>query len=342
MFLTNDIKNTIYGINWRFVIGVIFSIIAIVVVVRGVDWKVLLSSVRKARIEYISLGMFFLVCDTFLRAWRWQILLRPLGKFRLIKDSMAFAMIGYMANMILPLRAGEIVRPVMFGEKTGTSKSAVFATVIVERIFEVLSLLILLVMVTVTMEIPSEIKTGAYILEGVSFSLFISLLIISYSKKSQGLINKSFSWLPGRIQNKLEAVINQFVMGLRCIRNFKDLWFVFLISILMWMAGILMVYYNLKAFYISIPWYGPVFVTLVANIGMAVPSSPGSLGVAHFLYVFSLAVFNVEKSVSLGFAIVFHAISFILIILTGLAFLWYSGLNMRYVKDASNRFRVPV
>jgi hypothetical protein len=102
---------------------------------------------------------------------------------------------------------------------------------------------------------------------------------------------------------------------------------VVLSSLALWASAFLVVTSYVKAFGMEVPWYAPLFLVVVSNLGLAVPSSPGGVGVAHFLYVASLSVFGVSKSSGVALAIVMHGVGFILVVGIGLVALWREGLN---------------
>jgi len=296
-------------LGWRLWLGLIISVVTLGLAFSRVKWHELVDAIRQADLGFVLLGIACLQLNLIIRAWRWQVLLHPLGRFR-FRDCFVYCMIGYMSNLVLPLRAGEIIRPYLFGQKKGVAKSAVFATVVVERLSDVICLLVMLAIVALVMDIPAEMRKSAYVVAGAAMVVFALLWGVSLNEGA----GHAFAWLlkrfPTGIGSRLEGGIASATGGFATLHNVRAVLAVLLISIVMWLSGILVTKSYLAAFGLDLPWYAPVFVIVVSNLGMMIPSSPGFVGVAHFLYVSSLSVFGVIKSRALAFAIVVHGVSF--------------------------------
>jgi uncharacterized protein (TIRG00374 family) len=324
--------------NWKLWLGVFISAIALGLACYKVEWHDLVQAIRRADIRFILLGIVCLQLNLILRAWRWQVLLRPLGKFGLFKECFSYYMIGYMSNLLLPLRAGEIIRPYFFGKKNGVSKTAVFAGIVVERLIDMVFLACMLsfVIFISAMQIPVKVMHGAFALGGMAFLVMVLLFGLSLNRQ---LISK-FKWidlLPQKFRDKALKMITSATESLGFLHNITTIILVSCSTLGIWICGVLTVRYYLVSFGIDVPWYAPIFVIVVTNLGMMVPSSPGFIGVAHFLYVFSLSLFGVNKNTALGFAIVIHGISFVLIVLLGLVSLWKEGLSFSNISKTRLR-----
>jgi len=314
--------------KWKIWLGSIISLITLWLACYNVQWEYLVQAIRETDIAFILLGMACLCINLILRAWRWQLLLRPIGRFRILKACFPYYMIGYMSNLILPLRAGEIIRPYFFGKKMAVSKTAIFATIFIERLIDMVFLTCLLSFLIIigVMHVPVNITRGAFLVGGIAFFLLFFLWIISH--RSQFFIK--FKWtnrFPQNISNKFEVLLKSAVEGLKILNNAGMFAIVSCITLCIWLCGVFTIQSYLLSFNIAVPWYAPIFVIVVTSMGMMIPSSPGFIGVAHFLYVFSLSLFGIEKDIALGFAIVIHGLGFILIVALGLISLWTEGLS---------------
>ena len=90
----------------------------------------------------------------------------------------------------------------------------------------------------------------------------------------------------------------------------------------------------LRKFGLELPWFAPVFVLVVVNFDMVVPSTPEAIGLAHRLFMFALALFDVDGSIAFGFAVVAHGIGFLMVTLVGLVSTWREGLRVRDLSGA--------
>jgi uncharacterized protein (TIRG00374 family) len=309
-------------------LGILISIITLGLACYNVKWEYLVKAIRESDVVFILLGMACLYINLILRAWRWQVLLSPIGRFGLFKACFPYYMIGYMSNLILPLRAGEIIRPFFFGKKEGVSKVSVFASVFVERLIDMIFLtcLLLFIMIIGVMEVPANVTHGVFSAGGIAVIVLLCFYVIS--KHSLYLLK--FKWI-NRIQqmisNKFSGLLRSVADGFDILHRASKLVIVTFATLFIWLFGILTILSYLLSFKINVPWYAPIFVIVVTNLGMMIPSSPGFIGVAHFLYVVSLSLFGIDKNTALGFAIVIHGLSFIFIVVIGLISLWSEGLT---------------
>ncbi len=151
----------------KFWLGLACSAIFLFLAFRNVQWVELGAVLQSLDWSYLLVATVLYVLHLVVRGQRWQALLAPLGHLT-VRDAFAYVNIGYMANNLLPLRAGEVIRAVLLGEKKGISKSAVLATVVVERLLDILSLAALTVIVMFAMPIPPLLKQTAVAFGGVS------------------------------------------------------------------------------------------------------------------------------------------------------------------------------
>jgi uncharacterized protein (TIRG00374 family) len=251
-------------------------------------------------------------------------------------DSFSYYMIGYMANVLLPLRAGEVIRPYLFGQRKGVATSAVLATVVVERLFDILSLLALIAVITAVMEIPPEVRQSAYALEAAALVLLALLWVGARTRSGVGPLGRLLDLLPGQLGGTLEGWLRSARTGLATLRSPQAVAEVVLASLMMWFCNTLTLQSYLSAFGLDLPWHAPLFAIVVSNLGMMIPSSPGFVGVAHFLYVLSLSVFGVDRATALAFAVVAHGVSAGVVVLAGLLSLWSEGLRFSHLAQAAH------
>ncbi|MDM8560801.1 lysylphosphatidylglycerol synthase transmembrane domain-containing protein [Thiotrichales bacterium HSG14] len=312
-------------VNWKLWLGIFISLIALIIVFHRVEWDKLSNALLQVNLGFVLLGIFSLTCELIIRAVRWRVLLYPLGKFHL-KDCFIFYMIGYMSNLLLPFRAGEIIRPYLFGQKKGIAKSAVLATVVVERLFDIISLLLVFTIVATVMVIPPEMQQSVYVVEGVAIVMLMVLWLMLLEHKKSNRVANLLSRFPV-IGVKLKSWFISATTGFSTLHNIRAILATLLISWVIWATELFVIQSYLLAFGLELPWYTPLFIIVVTSLGMMIPSSPGYIGVIHFLYVFSLSFFGVDKNIALAFAIVIHGISFAVIILVGLISIWFENLS---------------
>lgn len=124
--------------RWYLPLAIGLSIIFLYLAVRGVRWDEFFNAVRNCQVQYLIPAIGISLISFMMRSYRWGILLR--GKQQVSFSTLFWATgIGYLGNNFLPFRAGELIRSVVLGQKTGISKVYVFATAVTERVIDALS-----------------------------------------------------------------------------------------------------------------------------------------------------------------------------------------------------------
>jgi uncharacterized protein (TIRG00374 family) len=126
------------GLLLRAAFGAAISIVALWLVLRGVDVGQTIDLLSRAQPAWILLGALFLSTDLALRALRWQRLLRPIATVR-YPPMLGYLLVGYLANNILPARLGELVRSHYLGDREGISRASALGTVVVERVVDLVA-----------------------------------------------------------------------------------------------------------------------------------------------------------------------------------------------------------
>jgi len=265
------------------------------------------------------------------RSFRWQALLSPI-KMVGLRRCFAYVMIGLMANELLPARGGELVRAVLLGRREQISSAAVLTTILVERVFDVLSLMVFLGLLLATLELPDLLRGGGMLATIASVTALVSLwLAASYRERIArwALLVASLlpRWLAGPLLTQLDGVL----AGLAVMREPRQLLSVTFHSIVSWAALIAGAHLFLQATGLWLPWQAPVMVMVSSGLGMILPSSPGAIGVFHWFAAKALEVppWQVPWSTAVAFAFVLHSASYLVNLLVGALFLAAEGLSWR-------------
>lgn len=314
--------------DYRFWLGMACSALFLFLAFRKVQWPQLSAALQAVDWRYLLLAAVVFIVKQVVRGLRWQVLLAPLGLLK-VRDAFAYLNIGHMANNLLPLRAGEVVRTVLLGEKTGFSKSAVLATIVVERLLDILVLVAFSFVLTLMMPIPPLMKQSALAFGAVGGLGVVGLWWVAghvfageaqRSSESKRVMHFGGSKLSGLVQ-KVHRLGRSFVSGLAVVRSPGQSGAAVGYSTLAWGLGVGSTWLVMRACHLDLPLTAALLVVVVVNLGAAIPSSPGFIGVVHFLAVVALAPWAVERSAALGFAIVFHAQSFLITVGLGVVYL---------------------
>jgi uncharacterized protein (TIRG00374 family) len=329
------------GRHWRIWAGIAISACLLWLAVRGVEWSRLGTAFATVSWPFCSIAVLFLLANLIVRAVRWHVLLTPVCRLPLF-DVFGYSEIGYMANDLLPLRAGELIRAVAVGRRHNVSKTAVLATVAVERVLDVLSLLAFVLVLTPFMDMPEVIRRSILGVEIVAVLAVATLWVMSrQEERTERFANRISLVFPRPLRARAVNVLVAFATGLQALRSGRRMTVLVGASVLAWVLVLYEILFILKAFDLALPWYAGAFTIVVLNLGIAIPSSPGYVGVAHYLIVLALSVFAVSQTEALGVALVTHGLSFVINVALGLAFLWRASIAFRQLGDWASWDEVP-
>ena len=301
-------------------IGLLISAAFIALTLRGADLvqvKAYLWKIDKGMLlpVFISLSVIFLV-----KAFRWWYLMFPLKRIAFKRIFIA-TIIGFMANNALPLRGGDLLRAHLLGRQEDMGTTTIFATVALDRVFEVLSLLTVSLVVLFLIPLPRWMWDSAIIL-GLVF--LVSVIGIAAFRSPPKLIKKWWkavlSLLPGRLEEVLSKSIKQVRLGLDAGTGKIRLTNLYILAVSETALTGFLVYYSLKMIGIEVSLVAIMSVIVAMNLAVIVPAAPGNLGVFEFAVLTTLEFFQYNKSTALSGAVILHAISIIPVSLLGFIF----------------------
>ena len=323
-------------------IGIAISLFFLFLLFRKIDFHKLLNAFGEMDYRYLLPAVFFTFVSYFFRAVRWKYLLLPLKKTRL-KNLFPATIIGYMANNLLPARLGEFVRAYVLGEKEGLGTSAVFATLVVDRLFDGFTVLLILLVTFFTVKLPpgmEHVQEGLVVGGYVTLAIYIAIIIflITLKKRTLRTINLIAILLkpfPVKVSERVIPLLGSFIEGLRLSSRPADLIALLFTSIVIWVFAIWPVDLLLRAFGIFLPITASMFIMVFLVFAVMVPASPGYVGTYHAACVYGLMAFNIQKEKALSIALIIHGVSFFPVILMGIYYLWKDKFSLSEIRSKS-------
>jgi len=305
--------------QWRFWLGIVISLVCLVLVLWKIDFREVLNALKSANYAWLIPASLPYVGTIISKVLRWQLLF-PSEHAGIRRGKLFSAlMISYAVNTILPARLGELARAYVIGETEGLSKSLALSTIIVEKVLDVLTLILFLVLLLYSMTLPAWVQRPALIMAPLFLCLFAIILALTHQRERTlrlaSSILKPIPRLGGeQMLQSLDSALSGFDV-LRSIRRNILLWGW---SLAIWITGALFILFVMFAFHIEAPASAAVLVMCVTSLGMTVPSSPGYIGIYHWLIVSTLLIFDVDRELALSFAFALHALTFLPLTLLGI------------------------
>ena len=314
--------------GWYLWLGIGVSSLFLYLAMRNIHWEEFLAVLIKVDPLWLGLSILCSVGGYSFTTARWQILL-PLAARLSFRDAFDMTMIGYLGGLALPARLNDLGKAAWTGRYTGAGGSQVLGSVLLERLLDVMMLLLLALCVSLTMTMPDVLRTGAVTLTcGLGLAMSIILYSTRHVEIQIKIINLLFTLMPAGYAQRLQGIVKGFFVGLESLWDGRRMALAAGWSLLGWSVGLMGIVCSLKAFHMSTPWFAALLVMLTINLGALIPSSPSGIGVYHYLVVLALSVWLSDPSMALGYAVGTHALGALLITLLGGISLWRKRLSL--------------
>jgi glycosyltransferase 2 family protein len=318
-------KTTGKAFPWRVWLGLLISALFVYLALREVDLARMWLAIRRADPALFAIVILLNLFQYLVRAWRWGILIEPIKKTTLSSRLYAL-MIGFAANCILPARLGEIIRANYLGQREHISASSTFGTIVVERIFDGLTLLLFLMIGLMGTTFSDEWRpvgaslraTGLFLL--VAYLLLISFLI-GFKVKAKlflSLLDRLLFLVPRKFRSKIIDVLGNFSLGLAMTRKPHQWVLVIFYSLLLWFASLCQIKLVELSIHLEMPLIAPFLVMAMASFGVMIPSAPGFIGTFHLSVQYAYLFYGIGKEEGLSVAILWHASFFFPTLILGL------------------------
>lgn len=308
--------------DWK-IAGFILSIAIFILLFHFIDFKEAIrafSNIKPVEILVVVMLNFAVIL---FKSLRWWVLLTPHPRLSVLYLT---NLIGFMANTILPARAGELVRALVLGKKENISKTTVLGSAALDRIFEGIGMLILLVIMPLIVETPDWMKRGTF-----GFIIFFSIVfiaIILLMKLNPDTLVK-FIPLSDSTNQIIKGIFEKIQKGFEAINNLRTSTIATLFSLMGWIVQIFMIHLVILSFGIHLSLVVALMTLLAVNIAIMIPAAPGSLGTFELSVVLALGFFNIEKPTALSIALTYHFVQLLPVTMAGIISIPLLGMRFK-------------
>ena len=309
--------------------GILVSVFFVYLAVRQVDVSESLRALGTVRPGWLVAATLVYLSSFPVRALRWRLILRvqktlPLGEL------ISAVFVGYMANNVLPARAGEVYRAHFLGRRAGISRSGVAASIVVERTLD--GLMLACVILFVFVAFPKEDYLGATALGTGLIFLALAAGILLYSIKAdpaRRAIERGLERLPRALHERLVGRLGSFLRGIRGISSARELMEAGAYTVLAWVLDAGAVALVVTSFGVTLPPVGYVLVFALVALSTTLPSGPGFVGPFQYAFVLSLGSFAVSRETALAVSVAAQLSLLGSVTLIGLVLLWREQLRAK-------------
>lgn len=316
----------------RFWASFAISVVLIALFLRATHPSEIADALSEANYWYLFPALAVLLLAISARCVRWSVLMRPVASISPAR-LFPYAIIGYMANNLLPARAGELVRAYVLGDRENVSKMGTFGTIAVERLFDgcVLVLMLLIAGSIVGFE-DSRLKAIAI----VSSVLFVAAIVGFYwltlsEERAKRVLHRMLRILPDRFESQAEQIADSLVASLRSVHDPRSLALVVFFSALAWVieAGAYAVIG--QGFDLGVGFGHYCLLLAAANLAIIIPTFFGGTGPFEWAAKLVLVGAGVSDNVAGAYSIIAHALILVPTTILGLILLWSFGVSFRKI-----------
>jgi uncharacterized protein (TIRG00374 family) len=293
--------------SWKFWLGVVVSIVFLTLALRGLDFAGFWMTVRQANYWWLIPGVAVYFAAVWARTWRWHYMLRHV-KVISLRRLFPVVVIGYMGNNVYPARAGEVLRSYILKRREGVPVSVSLATVVLERLFDGL---VMLLFVFVTLPF-APLPAGYDVLVTTFSVIFLMALVIFLALAIRpARMSRVYAWLvdrvvPAGMRPRVHGLFDRFVEGLQSLRSPRELALIFSSSTLIWLCETTKYWFVMQAFPFHVSFSVLMLMTAVVNLFTTLPSTPGYVGTFDAPGIAILTAYSVPKAVATGYTLVLH------------------------------------
>jgi uncharacterized protein (TIRG00374 family) len=310
--------------------GVVVTVAGMVFAVRGVDLGDAADALSDSNLWWLVPSFAVFVCGVTLRGVRWWWLFAAQRRPPL-REVVRALLVGYFFNNILPMRAGEAARVISLHARVRTPRAETLGTVVAERVFDVLALLVILFAAYPWLPELTWVRTAAIfafaVVLGVAGMVYV---LVRYD-------DRAIHWLLSPLRRvrrdgfaeRVELAAINATRGLVAIRDPRVALEAMMLTIASWVVLSFSYWILMHAFSLQLPFVAGLLVTVTINMGLVLPSSPAALGVFEAATIIALDAFDIPHAQALSYALVLHLLNLIPFLVAGAVLLGPGALRSR-------------
>jgi len=315
--------------RWQLWLGIIVSVFFLWLALRGLNLSEVWKALHFGNYWWLipSVGVYFLA--VLARTWRWHYMLLPLKKIT-VRRLFPVVVIGYMGNNVYPFRAGEVLRSYVLRREEEVPMSASMATVIVERVFDGLVMLIFVFAALPLAPLPDDrirsVVVGASVIFFAALILFFALAAMPQRalRFAEIIIN---GFLPMQLRRPLMDITARFLDGLASLRSFRSVMMIFGTTVVIWLLETVKYWFVMHAFPFEVSFFALMLMNGVVNLATTLPSAPGYVGTFDAPGIAVLETYGVEAALAAAYTLVLHAALWLPITLLGIYYMIKFGMG---------------
>ena len=324
----------------RFILVTLIGVVLLGLVLVRVNLRQMIETLKAANYLYLLPALVAQMGFFGVKALRWRYLFpaeRRIGLGTLFSATM----IGYFGNQIIGASSGELLRSIVLGQRESWSKSATLGTIFVEKMWDVLVLLLFLLALLWIIPLPPLVQTvGQAGLLVLLIGALLLLILLSRSHWATRLVTMITTRLSPRLGQRLVGILERFIEGVRALQEWRRSLLALFLTVPMWLFLAVSFYFLGQAARIPLSFNSYIFPVVVIALAASIPNPPWNVGMLEILSITTLGVFGVDSGEALAFVLLMRAMRLVPII-WGYALFSREGFGLRTQPQAGLEVERP-
>ncbi len=330
--------------RFRVLIGLGISAIFLWLALRGLHLADVWANIQAANYWWLLPGVAVYFVGVWVRTWRWDYMLRPMKAIP-VGRLFPVVVIGYMGNNVYPFRAGELLRSYVLRRQEGVAISSSLATVVVERVFDGLVMLLFVFLALPLAPLPSDSIRWLVIVASAAFfgAMLIFFILATMPERFLSFVEWITNrFVPQRLRQSLLDFSGRFLVGLAALRSGRNVIMLFLTSIIIWLLETVKYWFVMHAFDFQVSFFALMLMNGIVNLATTLPSAPGYIGTFDGPGIAVLTLYGVAEGMATAYTLVLHAALWLPITLLGVYYMLRLGLGWRDFGRAADKERLEI
>jgi glycosyltransferase 2 family protein len=324
--------------SWQFWAGLVISLVCLGLALREVDLKGVLATLEQVNAGWLALAVLSVLATFVAKAVRWKLLFHVSNRPP-VKRAFNIQAIGMLLNTFAPARLGDLARAYLMGEAEGKSKVYTLGTVVVEKFIDLFLLFLSLALLT-QIALPGWLKTSPQQLGLILLVIIVVVGILIW--KGNALFERARPLVKFIPATWIEWISSHTRLGLNSLDVFRQPWQLFWVivwSVISWTLGVSTNFLVFTSLGLHLSLWVALLLFVVLQSGVALPSSPGRIGIFHYLTLITLVFFAVGKDAALGCGFILHLVVIGPIGIVGAICLWREKVTWVKMTGATAHLR---
>lgn len=313
--------------------GTLVALVLLAYLVEDVKYSELKALGDRVNLIYLIPSVILAFVYVVSRGLRWRLMVSQQKQLSVMRGVSLYSA-GQILNIVMPVLTGQIGRLFLFAKKEGMRKSFVFSTIMLEILFDAISLVVFLMFTSLAFAFPEEYRSASIIIGIVTVALMACFyLILLYQGNLEELGRKycRHRW-PG-FYISVKKFIRSFTKGIATLRSSQHFLGSLFYSLLGWTSHMFIIHFLLKSFGFELPLAASAVVMIINTLALMIPVTPGNAGTFEVAVTAGLAAFAVSKGDAVLFAMALHLLDLLPVFILGLVFLRAEKVSLKEIRD---------